>query len=207
MHERIPRPAWLQRAFASALLGIPAMAMAAEPPPGTVVLRGHAAGVFMAAFTPDGTRVVTASGDETARLWDATSGTELRRFGGHAGPVYCLAVSGDGRTFVTGGQDNAARVWGLPLGAPRAVVAAHAGSLASAAFVSDGRTAVTAGSDPGLRLWRLDMVSAKGADAGGATKPSERPTDSATIAAIASASDTATFVTADDDGRLVLWSA
>jgi len=207
MHERIPQPAWLQRAFASALLGIPAMAMAAEPPPGTVVLRGHAAGVFMAAFTPDGTRVVTASGDETARLWDATSGTELRRFGGHAGPVYCLAVSGDGRTFVTGGQDNAARVWGLPLGAPRAVVAAHAGSLASAAFVSDGRTAVTTGSDPGLRLWRLDTVSAKGADAGGATKPSERPTDSATIAAIASASDTATFVTADDDGRLVLWSA
>jgi hypothetical protein len=58
MHERIPQPAWLQRAFASALLGIPAMAMAAEPPPGTVVLRGHAAGVFMAAFTPDGTRVV-----------------------------------------------------------------------------------------------------------------------------------------------------
>ncbi|MFM7041040.1 MAG: hypothetical protein ACKO35_02445, partial [Planctomycetaceae bacterium] len=207
MRETIPQPVWLPRALCLALVGITATAVAAEPPPGTVMLRGHAAGVFMAAFTPDGTRVVTASGDETARLWDATSGTELRRFGGHTGPVYCLAVSGDGRTFVTGGQDNAARVWALPLTVPRAAVAAHAGSLGGAAFVSDGRTAVTAGPTPGLRLWRLDTVRAPGADGGGATTPSERPTDADPIAAIASAPDTATFVTADDTGRLVLWSA
>ena len=34
------------------------------------VLRGHEAEIDMPAFSPDGTRIVTASGDRTARLWD-----------------------------------------------------------------------------------------------------------------------------------------
>lgn len=33
------------------------------------VLRGHDGGVYSAAFSPAGSRIVTASGDETARIW------------------------------------------------------------------------------------------------------------------------------------------
>ena len=35
------------------------------------VLRGHEGRVNSAAFSPDGSRIVTASGDNTARIWDA----------------------------------------------------------------------------------------------------------------------------------------
>ena len=35
--------------------------------------------VYSAAFSPDGTRIVTASRDNTARLWDAASGDGDRR--------------------------------------------------------------------------------------------------------------------------------
>jgi WD40 repeat protein len=81
--------AWAMRLRLTALVAVasvavPAVAVRAAEP---LVLRGHTAGVFMAGFTPDGRRVVTASADETARLWYAAAGAEIRRFTGHTGPV------------------------------------------------------------------------------------------------------------------------
>lgn len=43
------------------------------------LLRGHEDRVESAAFSPDGTRIVTASSDRTARVWEAASGAEIAR--------------------------------------------------------------------------------------------------------------------------------
>jgi WD40 repeat protein len=40
------------------------------------VLRGHQWGVSSAAFSPDGSRIVTASLDQTARIWDTATAKE-----------------------------------------------------------------------------------------------------------------------------------
>ena len=47
------------------------------------VLRGHSGSIQSAAFSPDGRRVVTASSDATARLWDAERGSEIAVLKGH----------------------------------------------------------------------------------------------------------------------------
>jgi WD40 repeat protein len=47
------------------------------------MLSGHEGSVFSAEFSPDGTRIVTASADKTARIWDAATGKEIAVLRGH----------------------------------------------------------------------------------------------------------------------------
>ena len=67
--------------------------------------------VTSAAFSPDGTRIVTASRDKTARVWDAATAKEIAVLRGHEYRVWSAAFSPDGTRIVTASGDNTARVW------------------------------------------------------------------------------------------------
>jgi WD40 repeat protein len=73
-------------------------------------LRGHSGALARFAFSPDGTRLITASADRTARLWDLESG-ESRALAGHPDAVFEVAFSPDGRLAAAVSRDGTIRVW------------------------------------------------------------------------------------------------
>jgi hypothetical protein len=109
--------------------------------------------VTHAAFSPDGTRIVTASHDRTARVWDAATGALLATCAGHLGEVNHAAFSPDDTRIVSASHDRTARVWDAATGAPVATCEGHQSEVCRAAFSPDGTRIVTASDDRTARVW------------------------------------------------------
>jgi WD40 repeat protein len=75
-----------------------------------LVLQGHAESVQDIGFSPDGTRLISGSWDETVRLWDVMSGAQLHKVDIGA-KINCVGFFPDGRRFYSAGYDNVVRIW------------------------------------------------------------------------------------------------
>lgn len=80
------------------------------------LLLGHRGTLTSAAFSPDGSRLLTASRDKTARLWEAQTGKESAVLRGHEGEVTSAVFSPDGSQVLTASWDQTTRVWPMPRG-------------------------------------------------------------------------------------------
>ena len=118
------------------------------------VLR-HDGPVNDAVFSRDGSSVLTASDDGTARMW-RVSGEPIRTFT-HGGHVLRAVFSPDGRTVVTAGDDHTARIWRVRGGALLKVLRGHTGRVLDVAVSPDGSKIATAGDndDRTARLWSM----------------------------------------------------
>jgi WD40 repeat protein/tRNA A-37 threonylcarbamoyl transferase component Bud32 len=117
-----------------------------NPPP----LKGHKAGVWMAAFSPDGSRVATASVDGTVILWDAASGNVVGTYSKHFPiPVTCLAFSPDGRRIASASfvpnlfnkqkSEGVINVWDVQTRETVFTFRQHQGVVLSLDFSPDGK--------------------------------------------------------------------
>ena len=91
-----------------------------------------------AAYSPDGTRIATASVDHTARVWDAATGRPIVVLNGHTAMLYFVAFSPDGTRIVTASKDRTARIWDVSNGKQIAVLNGHSDELPTAVFSPDG---------------------------------------------------------------------
>lgn len=80
---------------------------------------GHGEAILAVQFSPaNSSRLATASGDKTARIWDTETGTPKFTLSGHTHWVLCVAWSPDGKRLATGSMDKSVRLWNPETGKP-----------------------------------------------------------------------------------------
>ncbi|KAG7265976.1 hypothetical protein CRUP_022681 [Coryphaenoides rupestris] len=92
-----------------------------------VMLQGHQGEISKICFSPQGGRVLTASSDKTARLWDVASGRCLQVLEGHTDEIFSCS-------FITGSYDRTCRIWDTALGAELHTLEGHRNVVYAIAF-------------------------------------------------------------------------
>ncbi|CAE6432559.1 unnamed protein product, partial [Rhizoctonia solani] len=119
--------------------------------------KGHTNYVLSVYFSPDGTRLVSGSGDKTIRVWDVERGTNIvGPFEGHTDVVCSVDFSPDGLQIVSSSHDGTVRMWdareGALIGNP---YEGHSDWVSSVAFSPHGTYVASGGDDKTVRLWDI----------------------------------------------------
>ncbi|KAJ3874902.1 hypothetical protein F5051DRAFT_472557, partial [Lentinula edodes] len=123
--------------------------------PETTVTVNVSAHIHSVQYSPKGDKIGTGCDDNTVRIWDARTGTQIGvPLQGHDDGVSSVAFSPDGTIIVSGSQDKTLRMWdartGTQIGEP---LQGHEDWVSSVAFSPDGTRIVSGSGDKTLRMW------------------------------------------------------
>jgi WD40 repeat protein len=170
---------------------------AATGAPGAVYSEPGNVQAESAVYSPAGDRIVVASDDHVARVFDAELRRAIAVLRGHTREVTYAAFSPDGKRVVTTSRDKTARVWDAATGKPLLELRGHTSDVQSAAFSPDGRRITTGSLDDTIRNWDATTgapLATIFVDAGGVTS-------------VAYSRDGRYLVNTGNDGTLRVWLA
>ncbi len=118
-----------------------------------ILAGGHTDAINSVAFSPDGTRLVSGSSDNTVKLWDVSTETSIAAFE-HSDSVFSVAFSPDGMTLASASQDNTVILWDISTETNVAILE-HGDWVHAVAFSPDGKP-LASGADYGtVKLWEM----------------------------------------------------
>src|SRR6266567_3516234 len=168
------------------------------PDPALILtLSGHTSSVEGCAISQSGDTIVSASKDQTLKVWDARTGEELRTLSGHTDGVNGCAISPDGDSIVSASRDQTLKVWDAHTGEERRTLRGHTDGVNGCAISQSGDYIVSASDDETLKVWD--------ARTGEELRTLRGHTDRVRGCAISQSGDY--IVSASDDETLKVWDA
>jgi WD40 repeat protein len=152
------------------------------------------------AYAPDGRTLAGGSADGTVRLWESTTGKQLRVFQGHSGNLCALAYSASGELLVAACADRPhqageAIVWDVATGEIKQSLEVEGKPVTALAFSQNGHVLATSHGSGRLTLWDTDTW-----------RPLTKFENRQEVLSLSFSPDGTTLAAADLDGKLRLWN-
>ncbi len=116
---------------------------------------GHSKDVHAGVLSADGRLVVSASWDNSVRVWEADTGQCLWTLEGHSDSVRSVSLDASGTRALSGSWDKTLRLWDVENGTCLRVFEGHGNCVTSVHLSADGRRGLSGSWDQRLRLWDM----------------------------------------------------
>ena len=120
------------------------------------LLKGHTSVVNVLAFSPDGSKLISGSGqgDLSAIIWDVAGRRPIHRLKGHKLDIYAASFTPDGERAVTGSDDTTLRLWRVSDGSLIKEMTGHTKDIDRAVTVRASDGIIASGDSTGeIRFW------------------------------------------------------
>jgi WD40 repeat protein len=118
-------------------------------------LGGHANSVNAVSFSPDGKLLGSGSADNTVKLWDTTTGKEIKTLTGHTNAVFAVSFSPNGKLLASGSFDQTVKLWDITTGKEIKIFTGHTDNVVGVSFSPNGKLLASAGADKIVKLWDI----------------------------------------------------
>ncbi len=116
---------------------------------------GHTLSIHYAQYSPDARLIVTASSDESAKIWEARTGKLLHTLLGHTSTVSSARFHPDGNLVVTSSTDQTAKIWNVKTGELLFTLEEETRTVDMANFSPTGESILTT-NDSLTKIWDLN---------------------------------------------------
>jgi WD40 repeat protein len=123
------------------------------------ISQGHTNSINAISYSPDGTRILSASVDRTIKEWSISTGKCLHTLEGHTDVVKSIHYHPDGTRAISGSLDGTIREWELAKNKEINNWEAHEGSVTCVRYTSDGKYFFSSGLDKTVKHWDVKIES------------------------------------------------